>query len=172
MVRRFIAGVALASVAACSVAGCGSEEKKESPEVAWAGKACGVLTKGAPLQAPKLDNASVLKSKASLLKLLEGISDRMRKLEMGLTGLGAPPVDNGEAVFKTAMSNLMSTHSTVTTASRNLERAKVTDKKTLQRAVGQIGQAFGKYNTYQGPEQDFRKSPELNAAFDKAPACK
>ncbi|MGP4029343.1 hypothetical protein [Actinomadura sp. 3N407] len=172
MVRRFIAGVALASVAACSVAGCGSEEKKDGPEVAWAEKACGVLTKGAPLQVPKLDNASVLTSKASIVELLEGISERMRKLEMGLAGLGAPPVNNGEAVFRSAMSNLTSTHSTVTTASRNLQRAKVTDKKSLQQAVGQIGKAFGKYNTYQGPEQDFRKNPKLSAAFDKAPACR
>lgn len=172
MVRRFIAGAALASVAACSVAGCGSEEKKDGPEVAWAGKACGVLTKGAPLQVPKLDNAGVVKSKASIVKLLEGISDRMRTLEMGLAGLGAPPVDNGQAVFTTAMGNLTSTHSTVTTASRNLERARVTDKKSLERAVGQLGKAFGKYGAYQGPVQDFRKNPKLNAAFDKAPACK
>ncbi|TDC81171.1 hypothetical protein [Actinomadura sp. 7K507] len=171
MVRRFIGGVVLASVAAFSVAGCG-EEKKEGPEVAWAGKACGVLTKGGPLPVPKLNNASVVKSKASLVKLLEGVSERMRTLEMGLSGLGAPPVDDGEALLNTVMSNLTSTHSTVTTASRNLERAKVNDKKSLQQAVGQMGRAFGKYNTYQGPEQDFRKNPKLNAAFDKAPECK
>lgn len=172
MARRFIAGVALASAVAFSAAGCGSEEKKDGPEVAWAGRACTVMTQAAPLQVPKLNNANVLKSKASLVKLLDGITKRMRTLEVKLSGLGVPPVDNGEALLSTAMRNLTSTHSTVTTASRNLERAKVTDKKSLQRAVTQLGNAFGRYNTYQGPEQDFRKDPKLNAAFNKAPACK
>lgn len=172
MIRRMLAGATLASAVALSAAGCGSAEKKDGPEVAWAGKVCGVLTQSAPLQVPKLNNANVLKSKASLIKLLDGISKRMRTLEVKLTGLGPPPVDNGEAVLSTAMRNLTSTHSTVTTASRNLERAKVTDKASLQQAVTQLGNAFGRYNTYQGPEQDFRKNPKLNAAFNKAPACK
>jgi hypothetical protein len=171
MVRRSIALVALASAAALSVAGCGSE-KKDGPEVAWAGKACGVFTQNAPLQVPKLNNASVLKSKASFVQLLDGVGDRMRTLEVKLSGLGAPPVDNGEAVFSTTMRNLTRTHSTVTTASKQLQAAKVTDKRSLQRAVGQIGKAFGQYNTYQGPEQDLRKNPQLNAAFAKAPACR
>ncbi len=170
MVRRFIAPVALASVVVLSAAGCGSE-KKEAPEVAWAAKACGVLAQGAPLRVPKLDGADVLKSKASLVKLLESISARMRTLETGLSGLGAPPVDNGQALLSGAMRNLTSTHSTVTTASRQLERGKVDDRKSLRRAVGQIGKAFGRYSSYQGPEQDFRKDPKLNAAFAKAPAC-
>lgn len=171
MVRRSVALVALASAAALSVAGCGSE-KKDGPEVAWAGRACGVLTKSAPMQVPKLDGASVLKSKASLVQLLDGISDRMRALETSLSGLGAPPVDNGDALFSTTMNNLTRTHSTVTTASKNLKRAKVTDKRSLQRAVDQMGRAFGQYSGYQGPEQDLRKNPELAAAFAKAPACK
>ncbi len=98
MVRRFIVPVALASAMALSAAGCGTE-KKDPPEVAWAGRACAVLAQGAPLQVPKLDSADVLKSRASLVKLLDGISTRMRTLETGLSGLGAPPVDNGEAVM-------------------------------------------------------------------------
>jgi hypothetical protein len=171
MVRRSVALVALASAAALSVAGCGSE-KKDGPEVAWAGKACGVLKQDAPLQVPKLDNASVLKSKASMVKLLDGIGDRMRTMEVKLSGLGAPPVDGGEALLSTTMRNLTRTHSTVTTATKQLQQAKVTDKRSLQRAVTQVGRAFGQYNTYQGPEQDLRKNPKLNAAFDKAPACK
>ncbi|TDD67918.1 hypothetical protein E1293_37475 [Actinomadura darangshiensis] len=171
MVRRSIALVALASAAALSVAGCGSE-KKEAPEVAWAGRACGVMTQSSPLPVPKLDNASVLKSKASFVQLLDGISDRMRTLEVKLSGLGAPPVEGGDALLRTTMSNLTRTHSTVTTASRQLAKAKVNDKRSLQQAVGRVGKAFGQYNTYQGPEQDLRKNPKLNAAFGKAPACK
>ncbi|TMR38768.1 hypothetical protein [Actinomadura geliboluensis] len=170
MVRRFIVPVALASAMALSAAGCGTE-KKDPPEVAWAGRACAVLAQGAPLQVPKLDGADVLKSRASLVKLLDGISTRMRTLETGLSGLGAPPVDNGEAVMAGAMRNLTSTHSTVTTASRRLEQAKVTDAKSYRQAVGQIGRAFSRYSAYQGPEQDLRKDPKLNAAFAKAPGC-
>lgn len=171
MDRRLIAAAALAGTAVLSAAGCGSGEKKDPPEVAWAAKVCGVLTKDGPLPVPKIDSANVLESKASLIKLLDGISTRMRKLETGLQGVGAPPVANGEALYATAMANLTRTHSTVTTASKNLNRAKVSDKKSLQRAIGRIGLAFGQYRDYQGPQQDFGKDPKLGAAFSKAPGC-
>ncbi|MFD0684244.1 hypothetical protein [Actinomadura fibrosa] len=171
--RRVVAGMALASAVAVAAGGCGSGggEEKDGPEVAWAGKVCGAMNTGGNLSVPKIDNADVLKSRASIVKLLDDISQRMRKLETGLQGVGAPPVANGKALYTTAMGNLTRTHSTVTTASKSLHRAKVTDQKSFQRAVGRVGQAFGQFNTYQGPQQDFRKDPALNAAFEKAPAC-
>lgn len=174
MVRRLIAGVVLAGTAACSVAGCGTDAKKDhaGPEVAWAGKICTTMAQTSALSVPKLNSADVLKDKKSLAKLLDGIAKRMATLEMNLQGVGAPPVPNGKQLFTTAMGNLTRTHSSVSTASKRLQKAKVTDKKSLQTAVKQVGTVFAQYNTYQGPQQDFRKDPKLNAAFTKAPACK
>ncbi len=83
----------------------------------------------------------------------------MRTLEMSLSGLDAPPVDNGEALLSEAMRNLTSAHSTVTTASRRLERAKVADKKSLQQAVDQIGKAFGPTTATRGPSRISARTP-------------
>ncbi|MBO2464830.1 hypothetical protein [Actinomadura violacea] len=174
MVRRFIVATALAGTAGLALAGCGGGGKKhDGPEVAWAGKACAAMNQGAPLAVPKqLNSANVLQSKASMVKLLDGISTRMASLEVRLQGLGAPPVAGGQALLTTAMSNLTRTHSSVSTATKRLHKAKVTDKRSLQQAIGQVGVAFSAYKTYQGPQQDFRKDPKLNAAFAKAPACR
>lgn len=174
MVRRMIVGMALAGTAGLALAGCGGGAKKhDGPEVAWAGKACAAMNQGAPLAVPKqLNSADVVQSKASMVKLLGGISTRMQSLEVKLQGLGAPPVADGQALLTTAMGNLTRTHSSVSTATKHLRSAKVTDKKSLQRAIGQVGVAFSQYKTYQGPQQDFRKDPKLNAAFAKAPACR
>ncbi|WP_433331937.1 hypothetical protein [Spirillospora sp. CA-294931] len=173
MDRRLIVGIALASVAAFSAAGCGSDSKeaKEAPEVVWAGKACGALKQTSALPVPQIEPANVAKSKASLVNMLEGIGQRMRTMEMALAGLGKPPVPNGDALYRTTMGRLTSTHSGVTTAKRRLEQAKVTDAKSLKGAMDQMKKAFGSYNGYQGPQADLRADPALNAAFAKAPAC-
>ncbi|MFI0351214.1 hypothetical protein [Actinomadura sp. 9N407] len=171
MVRRLIVGVALASSAALSVAGCGSDEPKEAPEVAWAGKACGVLNQGKTLAVPKIDAVDVVQSKQNLVTMLDDISARLKTLSMDMQGLGAPPVPGGQAVHATAMGRLTSTSSAVTTASRQLRKAKVTDAKSLQRAIKRVGAAFAAYSGYQGPQQDLRANPALNSAFAKAPGC-
>ncbi|OLT17053.1 hypothetical protein BJF79_48545 [Actinomadura sp. CNU-125] len=172
MVRRVIAGAVLAGTAALAVAGCGSEEKKEPPEVAWAGKLCGISAQLPSMKVPELRAADALTSKKSLVKLLADVSQRMRTFETEMQKLGAPPVEGGEKLYKDAMTNLMQTRSTVSTASLRLEKADVKNEKSLQKAVAQMGDAFGKFQTYQGPEQDFGKNAELKAAFAKAPSCK
>ncbi|MBE1531795.1 hypothetical protein [Actinomadura algeriensis] len=172
MVRRVIAGAVLAGTAALAVAGCGSEEKKEPPEVAWAGKLCGISAQLPSMKVPELKAADALTSKKSLVQLMGDISKRMRTFESEMQKLGAPPVSGGEQLFKDAMTNLMQTRSTVSTASMRLEKTDVKNEKSLRKAVDQMGEAFGKFQTYQGPQQDFGKNAELKAAFAKAPACK
>jgi hypothetical protein len=174
MVRRMIAGVALASAAALAVTGCSSDDDrpKVAPEVAWAGKACGVLNQTAAVPLPKTRTANVAQSKASIVKLLGDISTRLRTLSMNVQSLGAPPVPGGKELHATAMSRLTSTSSAVSTAKLNLERAKVTDRGSLKQAVDQVGKAFKAYGEYRGPQQDFRSNPTLNSAFAQVPACR
>ncbi|MFD0906073.1 hypothetical protein [Actinomadura sediminis] len=172
MVRRVIAGAVLAGTAVLAAAGCGSEEKKDPPEVAWAGKLCDISAQLPAMKVPELQAADAATSKKSLVQMLGDISQRMRTFESEMQRLGAPPVTGGEQLFKDAMTNLMQTRSTVSTASLRLEKADVKNEKSLQKAVGQMGDVFGRFQTYQGPRQDFAKNAELNAAFAKAPACK
>jgi hypothetical protein len=172
MVRRLIVGVALAASAALSVAGCGTDKPKQAPEVAWAAKACGVLNQGETLPVPKINSADAVRSKQALVTMLGDISARLKTLSMDLQGLGAPPVPGGQAVHATAMGRLTSTSSAVSTATRNLRKAKVTDTASLQRAIRQVGTAFTAYSDYQGPQRDLRANPALNSAFAKAPACR
>ncbi|MFV2176028.1 hypothetical protein ACFHW2_20050 [Actinomadura sp. LOL_016] len=171
MVRRVIAGAVLAGTAALAVAGCGSEEKKEPPEVAWAGKLCGISAQLPSMKVPELQSADALTSKKSLIELLEGVSTRMRTFEAEMQKLGAPPVQGGDRLFKDAMAKLMQTRSTVSTASLQLEKTDVRNQKSLQKAVAQMGKAFGQVQTYQGPQQDFQQNAEMKAAFAKAPPC-
>ncbi|QFG23663.1 hypothetical protein [Actinomadura sp. WMMB 499] len=171
MVRRVIAGAVLAGTAALAAAGCGAEEKKDPPEVAWAGKLCGISAKLPSMDVPRLQGADASASKKSLIELLDGVSSRMRTFESEMQKLGKPPVEGGDRLFKDAMTKLMQTRSTVTTASMRLEKADIENQKSLQKAVAQMGDAFGRFQQYQGPEQDFAKNAELKAAFAKAPAC-
>ncbi|MBO2455895.1 hypothetical protein J4573_53090 [Actinomadura barringtoniae] len=180
VVRRIIVGVALASTATFSVAGCGSSSDDggsggsggaSEKQVAWAAKACGVINQTPSLPVPKLELANAAKSKASIVKLLNDVSVRLRTLSMNLKGLGAPPVTGGEATFNATMSKLSMTSSTVSTARLRLQMAKVTDTKSLEQALGPVKQAFTQYGTYQGPQQDLRANPALATAFDKVPTC-
>ncbi|MEV5825982.1 hypothetical protein AB0L25_10430 [Spirillospora sp. NPDC052242] len=171
MVRRVIAGAVLAGTAVLAAAGCGSEEKKEPPEIAWAGKLCDISARLPTMKVPELQAADAATSKKSLVQMLDDISQRMRTFETEMQELGAPPVTGGEQLYKDAMTNLMQTRSTVSTATLRLEKADVKNEKSLQKAVGQMGEVFGRFQTYQGPEQDFAKNAELKAAFAKAPAC-
>jgi hypothetical protein len=178
VVRRIIVGVALASTATFSVAGCGSSSGDDGggsgatdKQVAWAAKACGVINQTPSLPVPKLQLTNAAKSKQSIVKLLNDVSVRLRTLSMNLKGLGAPPVTGGEATFNAALSKLSMTSSTVSTARLRLQMAKVTDTKSLQQALGPVKQAFTQYGTYQGPQQDLRTNPALATAFDKVPTC-
>lgn len=178
VVRRIIVGAALASTATLSVAGCGSSSDDggsggggSDKQVAWAAKACGVINQTPSLPVPKLQLTNAVKSKQSIVKLLNDVSVRLRTLSMNLNGLGAPPVTGGQATFTATMSKLSMTSSTVSTAKLRLERAKVTDSKSLQQALVPVKAAFTQYGGYQGPQQDLRANPALATAFDKVPTC-
>ncbi|MFG2003293.1 hypothetical protein ACGFNU_29440 [Spirillospora sp. NPDC048911] len=169
MVLRMIGGIALACAVALPMAGCGDDDKPD-PKVAWAAKVCdGVKRNTKKVQAPSLDPRSAKKSRTAILTFLGDMNSQLSAQATSLSSAGSPPV--GDTAYRTALANLSQVRTELTTVSASLEKAKVTDMKSLTRTLSSYSAKMSGFGAYQGPAKELRANADLNAAFGETPQC-
>lgn len=169
MVRRMIGGIAVACVMALPMTGCGGDDTPD-PKIAWAAKVCdGVKMNTKKVQVPSLDPTNAKKSRTAILNFLGDMNTQLSAQATSLSASGAPPV--GDTTYQTALANLGHVRTELTSVSSSLEKAKVTDMKSLTRALGAYQTKMSGFGSYQGPAKDLRANADLNAAFGEAPQC-
>lgn len=171
MVRRMIGGMALACIVAVPVAGCGGDDKSDAG-VAWAGKVCaGVKENTRKVQLPTLDPSDAKKSKSVMLAFLKNMASQLEAQQKGVKAVGAPPVEEGRRTYDTTLANLAKLRGELVDVIKGLEKSKVTDMKSLSRALSSYQATMSAFNSYQGPAKELRANAALNTAFADAPQC-
>ncbi|MEU5884818.1 hypothetical protein [Spirillospora sp. NPDC047279] len=170
MVRRMFCGIALAGLVVLPMSACGGDDDKPDPKVAWAAKVCdGVKKNTRKVQAPALDPKNARKSQTAILGFLGDMNDQLSAQATSLSAAGAPPV--GATAYRTALANLTQVRDELTSVTASIEKTRVTDMKSLTRALGSHQTRMSGFNSYQGPAKELRANVELNTAFSDAPQC-
>ncbi|MEO3788299.1 hypothetical protein ABGB12_33650 [Actinocorallia sp. B10E7] len=182
MARRWILAALLAVAAGGAAAGCSSGGEKEAaaktpllgPEAEWAEKVCTTVAgQGLQLKMPALDASQGAQAKKGIVDFLTQVSAQMQKMDEGLRAAGPPPVDGGQEKVDKALTRLDGARKAVGRATTTLNKAEVTDEKSLQAALGSVAKVMVKYGEYQGPLQDLKVAdPKLNIAFLAEPSCR
>ncbi|WP_371530660.1 hypothetical protein OG302_36355 [Streptomyces sp. NBC_01283] len=160
-------GVAVAAV----VSGC-SSRVDEDPKVDWASDVCdSVRDVGSKLTVPTADSRDAKKYHAEVVTFMDALGRQLGALDAKMRQEGAPPVEGGDAAYKTALANLRNARSSLAGTTAELKKAKVTDEKSLKAALKKAGKGMDQASAYQGPAHDFRADPALKQAFEKAPQC-
>ncbi|MEE1927055.1 hypothetical protein V1J52_02470 [Streptomyces sp. TRM 70351] len=180
MNRRITSAVALAAAAVLSAAGCSSSEGgggggagPAGELVTWAGDVCGHLHDGGrQLTMPEVDPGDAPAARDSAASFLDALSGQLGTLAENLRKEGPPPVSSAEDTYDAAMKALAETRKSVESAHTTLSQTEVEDPESLQDAFAEAGRSMGRAAAYEGPAEDLRKDPGLNAAFEEAPACR
>ncbi|MCX2968342.1 MULTISPECIES: hypothetical protein [Streptomyces] len=191
--RRARAAATVALVTALATAGCssggdggsggngasggnggdGGSPATESALVTWAGDVCGHLQAGGrQLSMPSSGADDPQSARENAVTFLDGLSQQLGTLAENLEREGPPPAEGGEDAYADALRTLEETRESVRTALTTLEGAEVDDAATLQRAFTQAGEDMSAAAAYEGPAEELKQSPELNAAFEESPACR
>ncbi|WP_415949628.1 hypothetical protein [Streptomyces sp. KLOTTS4A1] len=170
--RRQIAAAALLATVTVVATGCSTAEPEGAPQLAWAGGFCGeVQNLGSQLQLPKGDGDSPKEYQTEVVGFLDALDGQLGALEKNMENGEAPPVEGGQGAYDKALKRLREARDTLSATNEGLKKAKVTDKKSLEKALREAGDGIEKAGSYQGPAQDLRSHPELKKAFDEAPEC-
>jgi hypothetical protein len=170
--RRRIAAAALLTTVTVMATGCTTAEPEGGPQITWAGGFCDeVQNLGSELTLPEGDNESPKDYRTEVVGFLDALDGQLGVLEKNMETGEAPPVEGGQGVYDKALKRLREARESLSITTEGLKDARVTDKKSLEKALREAGAGIKKAGAYEGPAQDLSSHPELKRAFEEAPAC-
>lgn len=145
-----------------------------SDVVAWADKVCtGIKDDVAALSTqPDIDQTNPQAAKDGLVAYLSTLETSLDGMASAVTDAGDPPVDGGAEAVKGFTDTIATAKTAVTTAKGKIEAAPVDDPTAFAAAVSSVGSDLTALSNMEDPTKSFSDNKELDAAYNKAPACK
>jgi hypothetical protein len=144
-----------------------------SDAVDWADKVCsGIKDDVAALSTqPDIDQTNPQAAKDGLVTYLGTLETSLDGMASAVTDAGDPPVDGGAEAVKGFLDTITTAKDAVTKAKGKIEAAPVDDPTAFAAAVSSVGEDLTALSNMDDPTKSFSANKELDAAYNKAPAC-
>jgi hypothetical protein len=159
---------------AALAAGCGGSAGPSEEAVAWTNQVCAALSgfTRAATTSPRIDRADPAAAVQELDRYLGATSDELQRSLAALDGVGASPVEGGDAYVGRLEEALRGIRSGFDTARTQLAAVDARDQAQLATAVPAAMAPLQELRNLPAPTEGLRASEELGAASEQAENCR